>query len=44
MEIFADVFFYMPFAILLSLAVYGMYILEVDKSEARRAKDEERSS
>ncbi len=41
MEIFANVFFYGPFAVFLGLAVYGLYILEVDKSEARRAKDDE---
>jgi len=41
MEIFAYVVFYGSFAGLLGLAVYILYILEVDKSEARKAKDDE---
>jgi hypothetical protein len=41
MESLVDVVFYGSFAGLLGLAVYGLYILEVDKSEARRAKDDE---
>lgn len=41
MEIFVNAVFYISFAGLLGLAVYGMYLLEVDKSEARRAKDDE---
>ena len=41
MESLVDVVFYGSFAGLLGLAVYGLYILEVEKSEARRAKDDE---
>ena len=41
MESLVNVIFYGSFAGLLGLAVYGLYILEVDKSEARRAKNDE---